>query len=94
LELTWEAPVSREGAGQRRPEESPKAASSIWVRLIYGAGILAVSIVAFSLLFAAGTRLFSDISPRYDLSAPAAIVWGGLILLAVVTWLVRRRNRS
>ncbi len=85
--------MSREGAGQRRPEESPKAGTSIWVRLIYGAGILAASIVVFSLLFTAGTRLFSDISPRYDLSTPAAIVWGGLILVAVVTWVVRRRQR-
>jgi hypothetical protein len=94
LELSWEESVSREGAGDKTPKPQPKAGTPIWVWLIYGLGILAASIVAFSLLFTLGALFLSDDVPvTYDVSTPAAILWGGLILAAVVTWFVRRRQR-
>jgi hypothetical protein len=63
----------------------------VWV--IYVLGILAATIFAFSLLFTLGALLLSDDVPvSYDISAPAIILWGGLIVAAVATWFVRRRQ--
>ncbi len=55
--------MSREGAGDKRPKPQPKAGTPIWVWLIYGLGILAAAIVAFSVLFTAGALLLSDDVP-------------------------------
>jgi hypothetical protein len=64
----------------------------VWV--IYGFGILAAAIFAFSALFTAGAVLLADDVPStYDVSLPATILWSVLILAAVVTWIVRRRQR-
>jgi hypothetical protein len=94
LELSWEGSVSREGAGDKRPKPQPKAGTPIWVWLVYGLGILSASIIAFSLLFTAGALFLSDDVPvTYDVSTPAAILWGGLIVAAAVTWFVRRKQR-
>jgi hypothetical protein len=66
----------------------------IWVWVIYGFGILAAAIFAFSALFTAGAVLLADDVPStYDVSLPATILWSVLILAAVVTWIVRRRQR-
>ena len=86
--------MSREGAGERKPTASPAAGTPIWVWVIYVFGILAFAIFAFSILFTLGAVLLSDdVGVSYDLSAPAIVLWGGLILAAVVTWVVRRRPR-
>ena len=61
--------------------------------LVYVLGILAAAIFAFSLLFTLGALLLSDDVPvSYDISAPAIVLWGGLIVAAVATWIVRRRQ--
>jgi hypothetical protein len=94
LELTSEVRVSREGAGDKRPKSPPAAGTPVWVWVIYGFGILAAAIFAFSVLFTAGAVLLSDDVPvTYDVSAPATILWSALILAAVITWIVRRRQR-
>jgi hypothetical protein len=94
LELTGDGLVSREGAGERKPKPAPKAGTPIWVWVLYGFGILAAAIVVFSVLFTVGALFLSDDVPvTYDVSTGAVIVWGGLILAAIVTWVVRRRQR-
>jgi MYXO-CTERM domain-containing protein len=88
--------VSREGAPSKQPEskQPPPAGTPIWVWILYLAGILAGTIIAFSVLFTFGARVLSDDVPiEYDFSWPATIVWGGLALAAVVTFVVRRRQR-
>jgi hypothetical protein len=90
--------VSREGAGDKKAKPEPKkplaAGTPIWVWVVYVFGILAAAIFAFSLLFTLGALLLSDDVPvTYDISAPAVVLWGGLIVAAVATWIVRRRQR-
>ena len=86
--------MSREGAGDKQPERQRAAGTPIWVWVIYAFGILAAAIFAFSLLFTLGALLLSeDVGVTYDVSTPAIVLWGGLILAAVVTWVVRRRQR-
>lgn len=86
--------MSREGAGEKKPKAAPAAGTPIWVWLVYGLGTLAAVVFAFSLLFTAGAYLLSDDVPvTLDVSTPAIVLWGGLIVVAVVTWLVRRRRR-
>jgi hypothetical protein len=86
--------VSREGAGERKPKAPPAAGTPIWVWVIYAFGLLAAGIFAFSLLFTLGALLLSDDVPAtWDVSIPAIVLWGGLIVAAVVTWVVRRRQR-
>ena len=66
----------------------------MWVWVVYGLGILAAAIFVFSVLFTLGAVLLSDdVGVTYDVSALALVLWGGLILLAVVTWVMRRRQR-
>jgi hypothetical protein len=87
--------VSREGAGEKQPKPAPAAGTPIWVWVIYAFGLFAVAIFAFSLLFTLGALVLSDDVPvAYDVSTPAIVLWGGLIVAAVVTWVVRRRQRS
>jgi hypothetical protein len=86
--------VSREGAGGGKPQAPPAAGTPIWVWVVYVFGILAAAIFAFSVLFTLGAVLLSDdVAVSYDVSTFAIILWGGLILAAVVTWFVRRRQR-
>jgi hypothetical protein len=85
--------VSREGAGEKTRPQRP-AGTPIWVWVVYVFGILAAAIFAFSLLFTLGALVLSDDVPvTYDVSAPAIVLWGGLIVAAVATWFVRRRQR-
>ena len=85
--------MSRGGA-QSKESQVPRAGTPIWVWVVYVFGILAAAIFMFSLLFTLGALLLSDDVPvSYDVSAPAIVLWGGLIVAAVVTWLVRRRQR-
>jgi hypothetical protein len=87
--------VSREGApGTTKPDPPRAAGTPIWVWVVYALGILAATIFAFSLLFTAGALFLSDdAGVTYDASTLAIVLWGGLILAAVVTWVVRRRRR-
>ena len=85
--------MSREGAPSRTPKTQRAAGTPIWVWVVYVFGILAGAIFAFSLLFTLGALLLSDDVPvTYDVSAPAIVLWGGLVLAAVATWVVRRRK--
>jgi hypothetical protein len=85
--------VSRGGVGDKQPNRAPAAGTPIWVWVVYVFGILAAAIFAFSLLFTLGALLLSDDVPvTYDVSAPAIVLWGGLILAAAATWIVRRRK--
>jgi len=86
--------VSREGAPSQKPKAQRAAGTPIWVWVVYVLGILAAAIFVFSLLFTLGAVLLSDdVGVSYDVSTPAIVLWGGLILAAVVTFLVRRRQR-
>jgi hypothetical protein len=73
----------------------PRAGTPIWVWVIYAFGILGGAILVFSILFTLGAALLArDVEVSYDFSLPATILWGGLVLAAVVTLVVRRRQRS
>jgi hypothetical protein len=86
--------MSREGAGEKTARKPPAAGTPIWVWVIYGFGLLALAIFAFSVLFTLGALLLSDDVPvSYDVSIPALVLWGGLVVAAIVTWVYRRRQR-
>ena len=86
--------MSRGGASVNKAKPPPAAGTPIWVWVMYALGLLAAAIFAFSLLFTAGALLLSDDVPAtYDVSPLAIVLWGGLIVAAVVTWVMRRRQR-
>jgi hypothetical protein len=86
--------VSREGAPSKAPKPQPAAGTPIWVWVVYAFGILAGAIFVFSALFTLGALVLSnDVPVGTDVSTPAIVLWGGLIVAAVVTWIVRRRQR-
>ena len=86
--------MSREGATDKKAKAPQASGTPIWVWVIYAFGIVAAAIFAFSLLFTLGALLLSDdVGVTYDVSTLAIILWGGLMLAAVVTWVVRRRQR-
>jgi hypothetical protein len=87
--------VSREGAGDKKPKQPPAAGTPIWVWVIYGFGILAATIFVFSALFTFGALYLSDQGTGFSwrASVPAITLWGVLILAAVITWVVRRKQR-
>ncbi|HLE98739.1 MAG TPA: hypothetical protein VI540_02490 [Gaiellaceae bacterium] len=83
--------MSREGG--KRESAEPTGGTPIWVWLVYGLGILAAIIVAGSVLFTAGAFVASDDVPAtLSISVLGIVLWGGLIVLAVATWLTRRRG--
>jgi hypothetical protein len=64
----------------------------VWI--VYALGFVAGVIFLFSLLFTLGALVLSDDVPvTYDVSVPAIVLWGGLMLVAVATWVFRRRGR-
>ncbi len=91
--------MSREGAPAERERASERAAARasgtpIWVWIVYALGIFAGVIFAFSVLFTLGAFLLSDDIPlSYDVSIPAIVLWGGMLLVAIALWVVRRRRR-
>jgi LPXTG-motif cell wall-anchored protein len=91
--------MSREGAPAKREKTDAAARVSaagtpIWVWLVYGLGLLAAVIFLFSALFTLGALVLSDDVPvTYDVSLPAILLWGGLMLAAAALWIVRRRRR-
>ena len=73
-----------------RPERSVSARGTpVLVWIVYGLGLLAALILIASALFTAGGYFGSD-DTAVDVSPVALVVWGGLVALAVVTWLWRR----
>ncbi len=86
--------MSREGASANKPKSPPAAGTPIWVWVVYAFGIMAAAIFAFSVLFTAGALLLSDDVPvTLDVSLPAIVLWGALMVAAAATWYVRRRQR-
>jgi len=87
--------MSREGAPAKRPAPARAAGTPIWVWLIYILGILAGVIFAVSLLFTFGALVLSDegTGVSYDVSWLAIVLWGAFVAAALITWLVRRRQR-
>ena len=63
----------------------------IFVWIVYALGIVAALVLAASALFAAGGYFGSD-DTVISVSPLAVVVWGGLVALAAVTWLWRRRE--
>jgi len=64
----------------------------VWI--VYGFGIFAGAIFVFSALFTLGALVLSnDVPVSTNVSTPAIVLWGGLIVAAVATWIVRRRQR-
>jgi LPXTG-motif cell wall-anchored protein len=64
----------------------------VWI--VYGFGIFAGAIFFFSALFTLGALVLSnDVPVSTNVSTPAIVLWGGLIVAAVATWIVRRRQR-
>jgi membrane-associated PAP2 superfamily phosphatase len=85
--------VSR--GGGKRPERVVKSGTPIWVWFVYTLGIVAGIVISFSLLFTTGALFLSnDVAVSYRFSTPAAIVWSAIALLALVTWIARRRQRT
>lgn len=86
--------MSREGAPSSKPKPTPAAGTPIWVWVIYAFGLMAAAIFVFSILFAAGALLLSDDVPvSLNISTPAIVLWGALIVVAAVTWIRRRGQR-
>ena len=86
--------MSREGAPAKQPKAPPAAGTPIWVWVIYALGLFAAAIFVFSLLFTLGARVLADdLEVTYDVSTPAIVLWGALIVAAVITWIARRRKR-
>jgi membrane protein implicated in regulation of membrane protease activity len=83
--------MSREGA-KAKQGKAPTGGTPIWVWLVYGLGILAATVLVGSGLFAVGALIAADDSFGLDwnVSILAFLLWGGLIVLAAVTWLWRR----
>jgi len=87
--------VSRDGAPSKQPKSQPAAGTPIWVWVVYAFGIFAGAIFVFSALFTLGALVLSnDVPVATSFSVPAIVLWGGLIVAAVVTWIVRRRQRQ
>jgi hypothetical protein len=85
--------VSREGAPSKQPKSQPASGTPIWVWVVYGFGIFALAIFVFSALFTLGALVLSnDVPVATNVSTPAIVLWGGLIVAAAVTWIVRRRQ--
>jgi hypothetical protein len=82
--------MSREGAKAKEPPK-PIGGTPIWVWFVYGLGILAATVIVGTGLFAIGALIASeDTGLDWNVSIPALLLWGGLVVAAVVTWLWRR----
>ena len=86
--------MSRDGAPSKQSKPERPAGTPIWVWVIYAFGILGAAVALFSVIVTLGAALLArDVPVTSDYSVPATIRWGGLLLAAVVTWVVRRRQR-
>ena len=64
----------------------------LFVTTAYALGILGALVLIASALFAAGGYFGSD-DTVVSVSPVALVVWGGLVAIAVATWLLRRSGR-
>jgi hypothetical protein len=64
----------------------------IYVTTLYALGIVGAAVLVFSALFTIGGYLGSD-DTAVAVSMWALLVWGGLVVLAAVTWLLRRKGQ-
>ncbi len=64
----------------------------LYVMTAYGLGALGALVLIFSALFTLGGYLSSD-PTVVSISPLAIVVWGGLVVIAFATWLLRRRGR-
>jgi hypothetical protein len=69
----------------------PTGGTHILVWVVYGLGIFGAVVLAGAALFSYGASLGSD-DVGLNVSPVAFIVWGGFVLLALVTYVVRRRK--
>ena len=75
------------------PKPNTGGGTPIWVWVVYSLGILAAAIFVFSILFTAGAYFLSDdVDVSFDVSTLAIMLWGGLMALAGVVWVWRRRQ--
>ena len=63
----------------------------VLVLVVYALGILGAAVMFLSVLFSAGGYFGSD-DTVVSVSPIALVVWGGSIVLAVATWLWRKRG--
>jgi hypothetical protein len=83
--------VSREGV--QRAQAAPAGGTPIWVWVVYGLGIFGATVFVASALFVAGAYISSDEVPvTLNASLLGIVVWGGLVLVALATWIARRRG--
>ena len=80
--------MSRIARTRSEPTKSARR-TPVLVWFVYGLGLLAALILIASALFTAGGYFGSD-DTAVDTSPVAIVVWGGLLALAVATWLWRR----
>ena len=80
--------MSRFARTREEPTTSARR-TPVLVWIVYGLGLLAALILIASALFTAGGYFGSD-DTAVDVSPLAIVVWGGLLALAVATWLTRR----
>ena len=80
--------MSRVAKSRPAPRE-PTRRIPVLVWIVYGLGVLAALILIASALFTAGGYFASD-DTAVDVSPVAIVVWGGLVALALATWLSRR----
>ena len=64
----------------------------LYITTAYVLGVLGALVLIFSALFTLGGYLSSD-DTAVNISPVAIVVWGGLVAIAVGTWLMRRRGR-
>ena len=85
--------LSRTMQTKEKPAE-PAGGTPIWVWVVYALGILAVTVLAGSVLFTLGAYFLSnDVPVAIHVSVRGLVLWIGLSLLALVVFVRRRRRR-
>ena len=82
--------MSRTARARVEPEVRPRR-RPVLVWVVYALGILAAAVLLLSALFSAGGYFGSD-DTVVSVSPVALAFWGGLLALAVLTWLWRKRG--
>jgi hypothetical protein len=79
-------------SARRAPTVAIVEKRPIYVTTLYALGILSGAVLVFSALFTIGGYFGSD-DTAVALSLWALLLWGGLVVLAVLTWLLRRKGQ-